>query len=214
MNMAVRPQPDNQSGNQSDNHSEEDFSDRYLFKMLGRFVTPFWKQLLVVFGLLLVVTMLSLLPPYLIQRAVDGPITAAANEGDLDASHLVQDLIPYGVVYLGAIVFGFGLRFAYIYLLQTVGQSALLNLRQTLFEHILKQDMRFFNKTPVGVIVARLSNDVEALTELFSTTIIIVATNLVALVGIIIVMFLLNWRLALIALVVMPPLILVSGVSQ
>jgi ATP-binding cassette subfamily B multidrug efflux pump len=170
------------------------FTDRYLVWMLGRFVSPYWRELLLVFLMLIGVTALSLLPPYLIQRAVDGPIT----NGDLNG------LIPYGIVYFLSVLILFGLRFAHTYLIQTVGQNALVNLRQALFEHILKQDMRFFNTTPVGQIVSRLSNDIEALTELLSTSIVIVASNMVTVIGIIIVMFLINWRLALLGLAVMP----------
>ncbi len=172
----------------------ENYSDRFLILMLLRFVAPFWKQLIGVFIMLLIVTGLSLLPPYLIQLAVDGPIT----NGNL------RELVPIALVYFASIPALFILRFGQIYLLQTVGQDALVEMRQALFETILKQDMRFFNKTPVGLIVARLSNDIEALTELLSTSIVIVATNLVTLVGIIGVMLVLNWRLALISLAVMP----------
>lgn len=175
-------------------------SDRYLIGMLGRFLAPYWRQLIIVSILLIAVTAISLLPPYLIQRAVDGPIT----QGDLSG------LIPYAIIYFASIPLLFGLRFAQIYLLQTVGQNALVSLRQTLFEHILRQDMRFFNRTPVGLIVARLSNDIEALTELLSTSIVIVITNLVTLIGIIGVMFALNWRLALLGLFVMPIMIIAS----
>ncbi|MEQ8674290.1 MAG: ABC transporter ATP-binding protein [Aggregatilineales bacterium] len=178
----------------------EDLSDRYLIFMLLRFVAPFWRQLIAVFVMLLIVTGLSLLPPYLIQIAVDGPIT----NGDM------QGLIPIAIVYFTSIPALFVLRFGQIYLLQTVGQDALVEMRQALFEHILKQDMRFFNKTPVGLIVARLSNDIEALTELLSTSIVIIATNLVTLIGIIGVMLVLNWRLALISLAVMPVILLAS----
>src|SRR5690606_31333418 len=78
------------------------------------------------------------------------------------------------------------------------------NLRQTLFEHLLRQDMRFFNNTPVGQLIARLSHDIEALTELLSTSIVMVASNMITLVGLIVVMFLLEWRLALLSLAVLP----------
>lgn len=174
--------------------SEEKVSDRYLFGMLARFLAPFWFQLLLVFLMLVVVTALTLALPYIIQLAVDGPIT----DGDLSA------LIPYGIIYFVAIVVLFAARFGHTYLIQSVGQNALVNIRQTLFEHILKQDMRFFNKTPVGLLVSRLSNDIDALTELLSTSIVMVASNLVTLFGIIAVMFLINWRLALLGLSVMP----------
>lgn len=172
----------------------ERINDRYLIRMLAQFVFPYWRELLLVLLMLLGVTGLSLLPPYLIQRAVDGPITS----GNLNG------LIPYAVLYFLCIPALFALRFGHVYLLQTVGQNALANLRQRLFEHILKQEMRFFNKTPVGQLVSRLSNDIEALSELLSTSIVIVVSNLITLVGIVLVMFVLNWRLALISLSVLP----------
>ena len=175
-------------------------TDRYLLGMLAQFLRPYWRQILVVFLLLLGVTALSLLPPYLIQQAVDGPIAA----GKLDG------LLPLGVAYFTAIFAVFVLRFSYTYLLQTVGQSALLNLRQRLFEHILKQDMAYFTQTPVGQIVSRLSNDIEALTELLSTSIVMVVSNLITLIGIIIVMVAVNWRLALIGLAVLPVMIVLT----
>jgi len=172
----------------------EQFSDRYLFAMLAQFIRPYWRELALVFAMLIGVTGLSLLPPYLVQRAVDGPIT----NGDMGG------LWPYGMVYFVSILMLFGLRFGHTYLLQNVGQKALVNLRQALFEHILKQDMRFFNTTSVGQIVSRLSNDIEALTELLSTSIVIVASNMVTVIGIVGVMFVINWRLALLGLAVMP----------
>ncbi|MDX2160977.1 MAG: ABC transporter ATP-binding protein [bacterium] len=182
----------------------EKVTDRSLIWMLGKFLAPYWFQLAIVFVLLLAVSGLSLLLPYLIQLAVDGPIT----HGDLNG------LIPLGIVYFGAIIVIFVLRFAHTYLLQTVGQSALVDLRQTVFEHILRQDMRFFNNTPVGQVVSRLSNDIEALTELVSTSIVVLSSNMLTLVGIIGVMFAINWRLALLNLIVMPIMIALTVVSR
>lgn len=179
----------------------EDISDSYLMAMIWRFLKPFWWQILSVIALLFIVAGLQLLLPYLVKQAVDGPITS----GNL------HEIVPYGLGYLLTIVFVFILQFAYTYWLQTIGQSALMNLRQELYEHIIKQDMRYFNNTPVGKIVSRMSNDIEALTELLSTSIVMVARNMIMLVGIVIVMLLLNWRLALISLAVIPAMIGLSA---
>lgn len=169
-------------------------SDRFLAGMLVRFLSPYKWGIAWVFILLIAVTSLTLTLPILVQRSVDGPI----------ASGELEELIPYGVMYFVTIAIIFGLRFWHTYALQTIGQNALMTLRQTLYEHVLRQDMRFFNTTPVGQLVSRLSNDIDALTELLSTSIVMVASSLVTLIGIIITMFLLNWRMALLALVVMP----------
>jgi ATP-binding cassette subfamily B multidrug efflux pump len=169
-------------------------TDRYLYWMLGQMLAPYKWQLVLVFVLLVAVTAASLVQPYLIQKAVDGPIS----EGN------ISGLVPYSIVYFSAIIVMFALRFAHTYLLQAVGQNALVDLRQRLFEHMLRQDMRFFNTTPVGQLVARLSNDIEALTELLSTSIVMVASNMVTLIGIIVTMLAINWRLALITMAVLP----------
>lgn len=168
--------------------------DKFLILLLLGFLRPYVMQLVIVFVMLIGVTAVSLLPPYLLQLAIDGPIL----------SENVAGLIPYAIIYVLCVPTLFALRFGHIYLLQTVGQNALADLRQKMFEHILKQDMRFFNKTPVGQLVARMSSDIEALTELLSTSIVIVISNLITLIGIIGVMFTLNWRMALLGLSMLP----------
>lgn len=175
---------------------KSNISDRYLYWMLATFLRPYIGHLALVGVLLLGVTILSLIPPYLIQQAVDGPITT----GDLSG------LAPLAVIYTLCVPGIFGLRFAYTYLLQTVGQNALVAIRQRLFEHVLTLDMRYFNTTPVGQIVSRLTSDVEAMTELLSTSIVMVLSNGITLFGIIIAMLALNWRLALFGLAVLIPM--------
>lgn len=179
--------------------SEQTFapSDRYLLWMLGLFLKPYIWQLALILALLVGVSLLSLLPPFLIQQALDGPIAQQNTEG----------LVPIALVYMAIVPFIFGMRFYHTFLLQTVGQNALMAIRQRLFEHIMRLDMRYFNTTPVGQIVARLTTDVEALTELLSTSIVMVLSNLITLVGLVVAMLMLNWRLALFSLLVMPVMI-------
>lgn len=172
-------------------------SDQYLYRMLGRFLAPYWRDLILVGLMLGIVVLLSILPPLLIQQAVDGPIRNEQLDG----------VIPYGIVYFAAIIGVFALRFGYTYLLQTVGQRALMAIRQNLFEHILRLDMRFFNTTPVGLIVARMSNDIESLTELMSTSIVVLGSNLITLIAVVITMFALNWQLALLSLALVPAIL-------
>ena len=177
-------------------------TDSHLVSMLWRFLRPYLWQIGGVLLLLFAASGLQLTLPYLIKLAVDGPITEGVQSGNFDLA--VEGLMPLGLGYLAVIALLFVARFAYTYWLQTIGQGALVNLRQELFEHIIRQDLSYFNKTPVGRIVARMSNDIEALTELLSTSIVMVASNMITLAGIIIVMFALNWRLALISLAVLP----------
>lgn len=169
-------------------------SDSQLTKLLWEFLSPYKLQLVGVLVLLMSVSGLTVLLPYLIKLAIDGPITTGQLEG----------LLPIGLGYLGAVLLMFALRFGYTYWLQTIGQNALMGLRQRLYEHIIKQDMNYFSKTPVGKIISRMTNDIEALTELLSTSIVMVASSSLTLIGLVIVMIALNWRLALISFAVMP----------
>lgn len=185
------PRPELKSRQDGDGAS---VGDRALARMLAAILAPYKWPIAAIFAMLLGVTLLSLTLPWLVQQAVDGPIA----HGDLDG------LIPIGLAYFAAIIMIFALRFGYTYWLQTVGQNALVTLRQRLYDHLLRQDMRYFNRTPVGQIVSRMSNDIEALTELLSTSIVMVVSNLITLVGIIIVMLLINWKMALLSLAVLP----------
>jgi ATP-binding cassette, subfamily B, multidrug efflux pump len=181
---------------EADTHSAR-LSDSYLMRMLGRFLRPYAWHVAAVLALMLAASLLNLVPPYLVQLAVDGPII----QGDAGGLWLL------GGLYFAAVGAAFVLRFGQQILLQTVGQNALANLRQHTFEHILKQDLRFFNTTPVGQIVARMTNDIESLTELLSTSVVMVISNLITLVGILVVMFAINWQLALLGLSVLPIMI-------
>jgi ATP-binding cassette subfamily B protein len=172
-------------------------SDRYLLWMLGVFLRPYVWQLALVLALLVGVSLVSLLPPLLIQQAVDGPI----------AQRDMNGLVPLAIVYMAIVPLIFGMRFYHTYLLQTVGQNALMAIRQRLYEHVIRLDMKYFGNTPVGQIVARLTTDVEALTELLSTSIVMVLSNMLTLVGLVVAMLLLNWRLALFGLAVLPVMI-------
>ncbi len=184
----------------SDTIRSKGFSDRNLMGILGQFVLPYWAPMILVFLLLLVVMAMTALLPYLIQLAVDGPIT----EGNLSA------IYGYAIAYFLAIVLLFGARFAHTYLLQTVGQAVLERIRQTLYEHLLNMEMAHFNRTPLGQMVSRMTNDIEALTELISTSIVMVVSNLITLIGLVVTMLLINWRMALLAFCVLPVMALLS----
>lgn len=178
----------------ADKRQERRYSDQRLLGIFGGFVAPFWKEMLLVFLLLLVVTVMTALLPYFVQQAVDGPMTA----GDL------AGLGPYVAAYFLAIVLLFGARFGHTYLLQSVGQSVLMRIRQALFERLMRMELAYFQRTPVGHIVSRLTNDIEAVTELLSTSIVMVISNMITLIGLVITMLLMNWRLALLAFSVLP----------
>jgi ATP-binding cassette subfamily B protein len=94
--------------------------------------------------------------------------------------------------------------------LQQAGQRALADLRRRLFDHMLRQGQDFFGRLPTGELVTRLIGDVDSLNALLSTSVVTILTESVTLLAIVGVMFALNWRLALLALAVLPVLVLIT----
>jgi ATP-binding cassette subfamily B protein len=97
-----------------------------------------------------------------------------------------------------------------MFFLQQAGQRALADLRTRLFDHMLRQGQEFFNRMPVGDLVTRLTGDIDALNALLSTSVVTILTESVTLIAIVVVMFAVNWRLAVLALAVLPVLTLVT----
>ena len=115
------------------------------------------------------------------------------------------------LIFVGALLVGFFLRYGQVYLLQWTGQRIIYNIREELFDHLEKLSLTFFDGNPVGRLVTRVTNDVKTLNEMYTNVLVNLFKDLFMLVGILIVMLKLNYRLALYAFTVLP-LILASTI--
>jgi ATP-binding cassette subfamily B protein len=174
--------------------------DSALIQLLASSLAPYRKLVLLALLLMLATAALNVVPPYLLQQAIDGPI-AQGNK-----AILWRLAVLYGLTAIGI----FGLTFAYTYFLQQAGQRALADLRGRLFNHLLSQDHAFFTKNATGDLVSRLTSDVDTVNAVLSNSLVIVLVEGVTLIVIVVVMFLVNWRLALLALAVLPVLAFVT----
>ena len=174
--------------------------DSALFQLLASSLAPYKGWLFAALVLMVAVSGLNAVPPYLLQQAIDGPIA----RGEIDALWRITAI--YGATAIGI----FLLTFAFTYFLQQAGQRALADLRTRLFSHILGQDHAFLTNTPTGELVARLTNDIDQLNAVLSRSIVIVLVEGVTLVVIVTVMVAVNWRLALLSLAVLPVVALVT----
>ncbi len=145
-------------------------------------------------------TLVALLPPYLAKVAVDRGI----DQKDLHTLTLVV------VAFLAAGVAAFALSAAQTYVTGWVGERALADLRIKLFDHLQRLSLGFYERNRTGAIVSRITNDVEALDQLVTDGITSLVQNSLVLVGTAVVLFLLDWRLALATLLVLP---LMAGVT-
>ena len=160
----------------------------------------------VIFALLLVLglTAFDLYRPMLVGDAID---TFGAN-GDYDV--IIATAIKYAVV----LALSFAFNIAQTWILQKTGQNIILQMRKDLYRHIQSLGSRYFDITPVGKLVTRVTNDVEALNEMYSGILVQLFRNIVKIVGLAGVMLVLDVRLAAISFVLMPVVIGLTVLCQ
>lgn len=160
----------------------------------------------VIFALLLVLglTAFDLYRPMLVGDAID---TFGAN-GDYDV--IIATAIKYAVV----LALSFAFNIAQTWILQKTGQNIILQMRKDLYRHIQSLGSRYFDITPVGKLVTRVTNDVEALNEMYSGILVQLFRNIVKIVGLAGVMLVLDVRLAAVSFVLMPLVIGLTVLCQ
>lgn len=163
-------------------------------RRLMAYLRPRKKTVALALFLALVVTVSDLVRPVLVGNAMDS-ITAGST---------FSVIVRYSTLYMGILVVGTCCNAIELWMLQKLGQDIILEIRQQLFRHIHSLSLRFFDITPVGRIVTRVTNDVETLNELFSTILVTMVKNAVLILGYAGVMLYLNWRLALVSFLMLP----------
>ena len=143
---------------------------------------------------MIVVVLTGLAVPYLVKVAIDAGIQA----GDLDVLNLVI------VAFVAVSAVNLGASYAQTYLTSWVGEHVILDLRRALFAHIQKLSMDFFSRQKTGWIVSRLTNDIDALSQLVTDGVTSLVTNGLTFAGAIVFLFILDWRLALATMTIMP----------
>ncbi|MDZ7766429.1 MAG: ABC transporter ATP-binding protein [Melioribacteraceae bacterium] len=171
--------------------------DSKLMKRLLGYVKPYKKYIVLAILLNIIVAALGPLRPYLTKVAIDDYIALKDYDGLLFVSLLL----------IGALLFQAFIQYFLTYYTQLMGQKIIYDLRVNIFSHIQKLALRFFDKTPIGRLVTRTTNDVESLNELFSSGIVMVFSDLFQIFWILIFMFFMSWDLSLVTLSVLPILI-------
>ena len=190
--------------NSSENINKNEMNKKSSTMRLIAYMKPYahW----VIFALLLVLglTTFDLYRPMLVGDAID---TFGAN-GDYDV--IIATAIKYAVV----LALSFAFNIAQTWILQKTGQNIILQMRKDLYRHIQSLGSRYFDITPVGKLVTRVTNDVEALNEMYSGILVQLFRNIVKIVGLAGVMLVLDVRLAAISFVLMPLVIGLTVLCQ
>ena len=168
--------------------------DQRLLARLWSFVAPHRWLLIGSVVLIPIALFFELFQPHLLQKAIDGPI----REGDF------RGLSVLAGIYLLLLFGDFGFNYLRIYLLQYTGQKVLYNLRLSLFSHLQHLSLSYFHKNPLGKIITRLTNDMEALNEMFSMGLVAFVSDIIKLVVIIIILLVKDLQLALVTFTIIP----------
>jgi len=163
--------------------------DKKIILKLFRYIKPYRLLLAFTIFLLLVTAGLQMAGPFLLKIAIDNYIMPGEFKG------LLYVAILYGLI----ILFEFVIRYFQGYYTEYMGQKIMYDMRMDIFSHINKMPMSFFDKNPVGRIMTRVTTDVQTLNEMLSSGIVTIFGDIFMILGIMIVMLSLNWKLSLIA---------------
>lgn len=177
----------------TDDKIESSYKGSALLRLLS-YMKPYLGWVALCLALVLALTGFDLYRPILIGDAID----LFKEQGDY--SVITDTAVKYGIV----LVLSFLFNVTQTWLLQKTGQRIILTVRRELYAHIQSLSSRYFDLTPVGKLVTRVTNDVEALNEMYSGILVRLFRNIVKIIGLAIVMLTLDWKLALISFVLLP----------
>jgi ATP-binding cassette subfamily B protein len=180
-------------------HEEEVLGKVYdarLMRRLLAYLSPYKLIVAVSFVLVLLVSALKLVGPILTKMAIDDHIAV----GDMPGLNRIA------VIYVLALVAQFVVSYFQVYIMNMAGQRVMADMRREIFSHLQRLHSSFFDKNPVGRLVTRVTTDVDALNELFTSGVVTIFGDIFMLVGIMGVLIYLDWRLALVTFAVLPAL--------
>ena len=184
-----------------DKENELQYNGNAFLRLMG-YLKPYIKTVAVCFVLVLILTALELYKPMLTGNAIDLYITDS--DSALTPDERWMGLVKTAGVYIAVMVMSLICTRAQYLMIQEMGQKIVYTLRMELMEHVQSLSMRFFDTTPVGRIVTRITNDTEAINDLYSNIVVRLFRNVVKVIGLLVVMFALDAKMALLSLVMVP----------
>ena len=184
-------------------HDEEVLGKAYdavLMRRLLRYLWPYRLQVAVALASIICASVLQLAQPYLMKVAIDRHIAT----GDL------RGLDTIAVGFLAILLASFALEYLQTWVLQMTGQRIMFDMRTEIYEHLQRLDLQFYDRNPVGRLMTRVTTDVDVLNDLFTAGVVSIFGDIFTLVGIMIVLVVMDWRLALLAFSVLPLIVLVT----
>ena len=193
-------------------HEEEALGKGYdgrLARRLIRYLRPYAGRVVLAIVLSLVIAAAATVVPYFTKLVVDNYLLPGF-KGEITGDQAWSGVQRVALWFFLALLAGFVLSVVQMLVMQLVGQQTMFDLRMQIFRHLQRLPMSFYDRNPVGRLVTRVTTDVDVLYELFASGIVAMMTDLCKVVGFVGVMLVLDWKLALTVLSVLPLILLVT----
>jgi len=182
--------------------------DSRLMRRLLTYLRPYRWQVAIALAAIIIKSFCDVLGPYLVKVAVDRYLAPVPGAGT-GLWHWLSPRPLTGIAQISAIYFGlliltFVLEFLQTYFMQWTGQKVMFDLRSQIFRHLQRMHVAFYDHNPVGRLVTRVTTDVDALNEMFTSGVVSIFEDIFVLTGILGIMLCMNWKLALITFAVLP----------
>src|ERR1700744_1519658 len=219
---AQQPHPEKKPETKAAAHEEDVVGKAYDSRLMGRllkYLRPYKWQAGISLTAIVLKAVADILGPYLTKVAVDRYMTHdATGTSTWLGRHLsaspAAGITQIALIYVGALCFSYVLEFAQTYLMQWTGQKIMYDLRSEIFRHLQRMHIGFFDRNPVGRLVTRLTSDVDALNEMFTSGVFAIFEDVFVLAGIVLVMLRMNWWLALLSFAVLPLILIVTRIFR
>ena len=195
--------------------------DSRLMARLLKYLRPYRWQVAIALASIVLKSFADVLGPYLTKVAIDrylapkgAPTTSSSGIWSWLSPRPITGIAQIATIYVGLLVFSFLLEFLQTYYMQWTGQKVMFDLRRQIFRHLQRLHVAFFDKNPVGRLVTRVTTDVDALNEMFTSGVVSIFEDLFVLVGILGVMLCMNWKLAMITFAVLPFIIVATKIFR
>ncbi len=195
--------------------------DGRLMRRLLTYLYPYKWTAFLSLAAILIKAAADVFGPYLVKVAVDLYMTAPGGKHTRPSplAHYLSPNAAHGItqiagIYLGALTLSYGLEFMQTYIMQWTGQKIMFDMRAQIFAHLQRMHVAFFDRNPVGRLVTRLTSDIDALNEMFTSGIFAIFEDVFVLVGIVAVMLSMNWWLALLTFSVLPVILLITRIFR
>src|SRR5579862_7382684 len=192
--------------------------DSRLMRRLLTYLRPYRWQVTVAIVSIIFKSFADVLGPYLVKVAVDqylAPVKGTASGlWNWLSPDPTRGIAQISGIYFGLLLFTFVLEFLQTYFMQWTGQKVMFDLRSQIFRHLQLMHVGFFDKNPVGRLVTRVTTDVDALNEMFTSGVVSIFEDVFVLAFILAIMLNMNWKLALVTFAVLPLITYATGVFR